>query len=385
MAFLTRRWPWMLVVAALVIAVAYLPPQMPEQPDPYRGEWQSYPTPEARLAKRLGDDYLRTADRQRTLNVGDSLMRILSSRGVRGGSVVPLSPRPALDSIARVIARASTPPVPLSPEVRASVAFVPSDPTEYDATFNVYLPAATDGRTCIAAHPVAPTDRRPESVRARQELGPCAFFAAFGLPGRGVARWLASRGYDVAMDPDWQLPRHTRLPSEQPSATQWLQFTLARFQVAPRLESYWVLADQSIYWSSFTGSACAAGDSNACHQYFFSAIAPPLRRRGTPMPGVIEFRPWWSSSEFGALAALVRDQGPDRFAKFWRSDLPPEQAFDQAFTVPFDRWAPAWAQTVYGSVRVGVRTRPGELISTLIWVGLCVGACVGLTLGRRVA
>ena len=123
MAFLTKRWPWTLFVAALAIAVAYLPPQPPEEPDPYRGEWQSYPTPEARLAKRLGDDYNRMADRQHVLKVRDSLMKVLSSRPTRTGTVTGLSPRRALDSITQVIARAATPPVQtLSPEVRASIA-----------------------------------------------------------------------------------------------------------------------------------------------------------------------------------------------------------------------------------------------------------------------
>lgn len=385
MAFLMKRWPWTLLVAALVIAVAYLPPQRPEEPDPYRGQWQSFPTPESRLAKRLGDDYLRMADHQRTVRVRDSLMSVLSSRKARGGSVTALSPRRDLDSLAGIVARAATPAVPrLSPDVRAVFAFVPSAPAEFDATYNAYLPAGTDGRTCIATQPVALNRERP-SVRPRQVLGPCAFFSAFGLPGRQVERWLASRGYDVALDPDWQLPRHTPQPPVQASAAQWVQFTLSRFQLAPRPDDYWELDGASMYWGSLTGSACASGNRGACRQYFFSPLEEPVRRRGTSIPGVIEFRPWWSYQEYGALATLVRDQGPDRFAKFWRSDLPPEQAFDQAFTVPFDQWAPAWARTAYGPVRTGVHIRLSEFAVTVLWIGLCVGACVVLALTRRVA
>lgn len=388
MAFLTKYWPSTLFVAAVAIAVAYLPPQRPEEPDPYRGEWQSYPTPEARLAKRLGDDYARMAARQHVVTVRDSLMKVLSSHPTRPGTVTGLSPRRGLDSITQVIARAAAPPVPtLNPEVRATIALVPAAPALWDATYNIYLPTATDGRTCIATHPVATIgNRRPESLRARRELGPCAFFAAFGLPGREIERWLAARDYNVAMDPDWQLPRHTPPPADELSATQWLQFALARTGLAPRPEFFYEIEGGSLYWYSFTGAACAAGDRVACRYYFFlPPPAPDIRRRGAPVPGIVEFRPWSSSQQYGALATLVRDQGPDRFAKFWRSDLPPEQAFNQAFTVPFDRWAPAWARTVYGTVRIDVRTRPREVASTLIWIGLCVGACVGLALTRRVA
>lgn len=388
MAFLTKYWPSTLFVAAVAIAVAYLPPQRPEEPDPYRGEWQSYPTPEARLAKRLGDDYARMAARQHVVTVRDSLMKVLSSHPTRPGTVTGLSPRRGLDSITQVIARAAAPPVPtLNPEVRATIALVPAAPALWDATYNIYLPTATDGRTCIATHPVATIgNRRPESLRARRELGPCAFFAAFGLPGREIERWLAARDYNVAMDPDWRLPRHTPPPADELSATQWLQFALARTGLAPRPEFFYEIEGGSLYWYSFTGAACAAGDRVACRYYFFlPPPAPDIRRRGAPVPGIVEFRPWSSSQQYGALATLVRDQGPDRFAKFWRSDLPPEQAFNQAFTVPFDRWAPAWARTVYGTVRIDVRTRPREVASTLIWIGLCVGACVGLALTRRVA
>lgn len=387
MAFLTKRWPWMLIVAASAIAVAYLPPQRPEESDPDRGEWQSYPTPEARLAKRLGDDYSRMADRQHVRTVRDSLMRVLSSRPERTGTVIGLSPRRELDSITQALARVATPPIPLNPEVRASIALVPTTLARWDATYNVYLPTSTDGRTCIATHPVDATKNRlSESFRARQALGACAFFAAFGLPGREIEQWLAARDYNVAMDPDWQLPRHTPPPADELSAIQWVEFTLARAGLAPRPEFFYEIEEGSVYWDSFTGSACAAGDRVACQQYFFSTPpAPDMRHRGMPVPGVIPFRPWWSSQAYGALAALVRDQGPDRFAKFWRSNLPPEQAFDHAFTVPFDRWAPGWARTVYGAVRIDVRTRPREVASTLLWIGLCVGVCVGLALSRRVA
>jgi hypothetical protein len=154
--------------------------------------------------------------------------------------------------------------------------------------------------------------------------------------------------------------------------------------MAPRPDLYWELEGESMYWGSLTGSACASGDREACRRYFFSSIATPPHRRGTPIPGVIEFRPWWFSPEYGAMAALVRDQGTDRFAKFWRSDLPPEQAFDQAFTVSFDQWAHSWAQAAYGPVRTGVHIRLGEFALTLLWIGLCVGACAGLATTRRV-
>ena len=38
-----------------------------------------------------------------------------------------------------------------------------------------------------------------------QALGPCAFYGAYGIPGREVGRWVAGDGYQFAMYPRWWL------------------------------------------------------------------------------------------------------------------------------------------------------------------------------------
>src|SRR5439155_845596 len=75
------------------------------------------------------------------------------------------------------------------------------------------FPDSSDRTTCVALIPawrwtgtlaVQPQVRhqRVEDM-LRTALGPCAFYAAYGTPGRGVRHWLAKRGYDLARVPLW--------------------------------------------------------------------------------------------------------------------------------------------------------------------------------------
>lgn len=381
MAYLTRRWPWGIVVAALAILVAYLPPQPPPEPDRLRDDWQSYPTPESRLAKRLGDDYARAAARAHITRLRDSLMRVLAARAARPGTVTGLSPGPALDSTVRAFTKAATPPLPsLSPDVRGALAMVWAGPATWEASSNAYLPSGTDGHTCIVSQAVDPNGQH-QFGRPSEALGPCAFFMAFGLPGREIGHWLESRDYDLASMPDWTIGLHPRVPPGPPTVDLWLRAALGRLGGALPAGDPWASPPYpSIYWRSFSGAACAAGDRAACRRYLITD-----GHRSTSLPGMIRRRyNYWFSGDGMALASLVRDQGVERFARFWRSPLGPEAAFDQAFTVSFDQWAPLWARSQIGPVRIDVRTRAREVISSLLWVGVCIGACVRLAMTRRV-
>ena len=377
MATLIRHWPRLLPLAALAILVAYLPPQRPAEPDVPRGAWQDYPTPEGRLAQRLGDDYFRAAGRAQVIALRDSLMRVLATRGARPGTVIALSP-PRLDSTARAVAKAAAPAVAsLSTDIRSAFALVPIEPTVWGTGANTYLPRATDGHTCIAMQAVDPRDQTPSLRHPTEALGPCTFFIAFGLPGREMQRWLESRQYEFAWDPGWSRAAHAPFPPDEPTLGLRVESLLSRLTTS---DVTYYSPYQSVYWRSFSEAACGTGDVGACRRYFFTDSSA----RRSPIPGVIQDRPYFYSESNRVMSTLIREQGVDRFTHFWRSPLPPEQAFDSAFTVPFSRWAPAWVRTVGGSVRVDVVTRPGEIASSLAWIGLCVGACVGLALTRRV-
>jgi hypothetical protein len=110
MARLMRYTPWAGALAALAIAVAYLPPQPPPSPNPYSGSWQSYPTREARLAGRLRDEYRQASARAASRALRDSLMQVISHRTGHPGTVEFLGRGGRMDSAARLVLRAAIPP-----------------------------------------------------------------------------------------------------------------------------------------------------------------------------------------------------------------------------------------------------------------------------------
>ncbi|HMC18192.1 MAG TPA: hypothetical protein VKH16_03165, partial [Gemmatimonadales bacterium] len=81
------------------------------------------------------------------------------------------------------------------------------------------LPDSSDRATCIALIPAWYWRRGfpgPLEDRLRRGLGPCAFFARWGVPGEPVRVWMARRHYDLASVPSWGRER-----SEPPEAS-WM-------------------------------------------------------------------------------------------------------------------------------------------------------------------
>lgn len=385
MAYLIRRAPWAAVLVALAILAAYLPPQPPPTPDPYLGRWQSYPTPEGRLAKRLGDDYAQVAERTYMLHLRDSLMRVIAARQVHPGEIAALAPFRAWENASRATTNAARPSVAaLSPDVRAAFALVAASSRDFWTTNNIYLPLATDGHTCLAVQGVV-ADRGavPKTVtvsRPSEVLGPCGFFAAFGLPGPQIRRWLEAREYDFAQNADWQAQRQTPEQPERHDAELWMQLALSRLGVMNRPDRMPSLFD-SPYGLPISATGCAVGKQDACRRFFFTDSAD----RGSPIQNVVRVCYYCFSRRGQMLATLVSEQGPDRFRKFWQSSLPPEEAFDRSFSIPFARWGPTWVRTTYGGISVDVVTTLREVGSSVVWTLLCAGICAGLALTRRVA
>lgn len=378
MASLGLRAPLVAILVALAILTAYLPPQPRQHRDYYGMSWQDFPTPEARTAARLGAEYRAAVDRVKIRDLRDSVMRVLSRRPSRGGQVWGMSTRMVFDSALRILLRAATPPTALASDVQTVFGVTPGNPFYVQRV--TLLPTATDGHACVILE-TADTARRPvfRMAHPRDALGPCAFFAAFGLPGKGVAQWLEYRGYDVAWLPDWTVRPHAPYPMERSTATEWFETTLSHLGGVTTPGDY--LGYAGLYWESGSLLSCATGKVEGCHRYFFTLRGDLVRH---PMPGAYEGIPSFNDATGRVLATLVREQGPERFAKFWRSPLPPQQAFDAAFTVPFDQWAPAWAKSNFPPFNVGVSTETRELGSSLLWIGLGLAACAGFALSRRV-
>jgi hypothetical protein len=146
-------------------------------------------------------------------------------------------------------------------------------------------------------------------------LGPCAFFAAFGEPGIGVARWLRSTGFAFTLAADWSIPVR-----------------------ADRLRTLHYLRDAQFVmddWHPGDGLAhCLAREAQPCS----TEIVAPRRRDGAAVwGGVVDQNRGYDFSNTGwrgvgaaLLSDMAREYGEDKFARFWRSDRLVGEAFREA-------------------------------------------------------
>ena len=197
------------------------------------------------------------------------------------------------------------------------------------------LPEATDGQRCLVLVRLrGTTAAHIEALRNERLAGVCAFFAVFGLPGTGVARWLSSTGYTFARQSDWDVPR---APSTDPRA---------------------------FYGLSVAGSGCLTGKANACVLALGAISAADSTSARAAMPRVASALngsgPRVLTSPTGPAAALgdvegrllsdmVRDLGPERFARFWRADSAPDVALAAATGTSLDVWTHGWLMRAYGA------------------------------------
>jgi hypothetical protein len=236
------------------------------------------------------------------------------------------------------------------------------------------LPDSTNRATCLAYVPIIywgrpgvlrrthPAPSKELAELLRNGLGTCAYFAAFGTPGDDIGRWLTSRHYELALYP-WGL----RVPPESTRAGTLLD------------------ADKPWFWSFVyryqPGAVeCMAGRADACRRI---ALA---RGSGDPVPVVSAEQQWWKPpSPAGAdryFADLIDDIGPERFGRFWNSELPADTALATAMRKPVGEWTRRWQATLVPPIRLGPMAPPSAtVLATLLGVAAVV--LVMLTATRR--
>src|SRR5436305_8807676 len=136
------------------------------------------------------------------------------------------------------------------------------------------LPDSTDRTTCVALIPAwyrTATLRTSSGPGRRQQvedwlqagLGPCAFLAAWGVPGSDVRRWLARRSYDLAAFPSWD--RDWSMQSQ----SQWMSVRFATdAKAAP---TWWWPA---VYGHPIAAIGCLAGRAASCRTAVLSDSVP---------------------------------------------------------------------------------------------------------------
>lgn len=155
--------------------------------------------------------------------------------------------------------------------------------------------------------------------RSLRALGVCGFYATFGVPGAHVAEWMAHGGYHytdfVFVD---RFPR--------------MGFTGVRGAFGRN--------DRGI---SLRLQSCAAGVDEACERVFldpqerWNPARVTLYNPGHPPRAAFsdQSRAWL---DIALLGWLEKEFGAEAVGRFWRSDAPVKEAFEDAFPVSLADW-----------------------------------------------
>ncbi len=367
MARAVRRWLVAGVLACCALAVALLPPREPRIR--YRVVYgDGYGIP----AVRLNRERLRFEDalaRLRLLALRDSLVLPAGAAGVRenGGRIRvvadPGIPSRVVDQIARSSERSWERTAPHDTTVSVVVVALIDTATVVEGyrrelpwvmrTTHI-LPTEEEHPICMHVIDFGMFEVRSlaegeswlagwRAASLRRGLGACAYYAAFGLPGREVGHWLESLGYLPLLNADWS-------GSEPGERYAWLR------EGSSHPAWIWDLPADLI--------GCAAGDRARCRR----AARAGGGREGRLLvpapitaPGIVLFggpRTYGNSWTDGLgpatqeyLSDMVGAFGHERFARFWQSDAPVEEAFAAAMGVPLDEWTMQWARRYIGVPR----------------------------------
>ncbi|PYP16033.1 MAG: hypothetical protein DMD52_08590 [Gemmatimonadetes bacterium] len=381
-----RWWLAAVLLACGAVAVAYLPPRgaarqaglgdAPIRQTPARlraqalaAQWRvanlALRLPEYR--KRLQPELLRRRERDEP---GPALL-IESSESL--APLVRERVRPVLDEVSRQLGLGVTKvSVGLVVDPRRYVSAKAAATPSQDFASPAYLfPDSSDRTTCVALIPAWEWTRTLAGmVPARIEdwirtgLGPCAFYAVYGAPGKEVRHWLAKRGYDLARVPFWDRER-----PERP------QDSFVMYQNGTRW--WW----RSVYQFPVTAIGCMAGRTTSCRAAVLSGAA---EWTGDSLPRFLESDPraWWRGQRLlysdRYLADVVREVGHDRFLRFWNSPDPVDTALAAALKMPVGEWTERWQRRFVPRLPLG----PAAPLSATV-LGLLLGgaAVVVVALG----
>ena len=402
------------LIAAAVAACAFIA-ALKLPPDHESRERRMRHVPEVRVQNRARARYREAREKLALLERRDLALGLASrSRpaaegrpGIVFDPYIPRALRSSLDSmIGRELEGLRTPldaaPVVvyivLDTATRGDDALPAASRTRWiDAQY--VLPAATDGRTCVSIVRVGQsalddrTRRNDRLVRdialegaSGKMLGPCAFIGAHGPPGREIGRWLATTHHGLllrAPAPDTDTLRSSRpgMLGERESIVE-----LILRSTGWSLQRDWLHPDVI---------ACAAGRDDRCLDAVGASGLDStrgsgpllLRSAGTPFD-----RDAWPDERTrlmgtgGWLFASLHDRiGPEAFARFWTSDLPPDQAWAAATGVSLAESSRGWIGETFDVGRTRQWPHPGALLLQLALAAAGIGGATVLRQRRTVS
>jgi len=257
------------------------------------------------------------------------------------------------------------------------------------------------GATCVA---FLPGGRQKDGTigvawyQLESALAPCVLLAGFGRPGRAVERWLAGTRYAAAGSTAWL--NRNKIFIDGLTAAPWMPEYGYETERTPYRGL--LLANETAqevaqllsppYELGAYGLRCTAGDAASCVAGVLDSATVARRTRGLPpdltYSSALLDRPqprslgtprppgeWW-------LSDLIRDQGREKFARFWKSSAPFESAFRDAFGEdlgPWTRrwsvrqWDNSWFEKYRHSPRIlGATLEPSWLVLVLGWAGVAL-------------
>jgi hypothetical protein len=193
-------------------------------------------------------------------------------------------------------------------------------------------------------------------------LGPCRFYAAYGLPGADVSEWLASGGSGFAMAPA-NKEEAQRFDRGRPFGLRYANLSLlpeAEACLAGRMDDCTSFVMSKRTRSGLTGDATRTKTSYPERIYSWDGnLRSPQRPGGKHLTLVADLE-----AEFGA----------DRFQSFWSSNQPMETAFASAFGLPLDEWTHDWLNARFMPDKLG----PGISWETLLYSLALISFCVSI-------
>jgi len=391
-----KRWRWIIVasLACLALALAYVPP---------RGATSSYrspfmpqaprATPARQRAQAVADEWraadgslrLLRARRQlqqlvRQASAGTSLVVVSESNDV--WTAAPSIADSAIHLAWRQLGLGET-KVSVAVIIQLAAASQGHDRPLPDEGSAAYLaPDSTDRTTCIAVVSLGrywtrvfardprvrvqvPFDVLVQSLKAG--LGPCAFYAAYGTPGKSVRGWLGARGWDLALTLD--------------AGPRGRQGSSLIGMADPRYPWYW----DAIYALPPTAVACLASRPEGCRA---AVLAGASDDPVIPFPDIVGMdRRWWRTNPRLVegrrfLGDVAREVGRDRFLSFWTSALPVDTALAAALKRPVGEWTADWQRDLVRPIRLGPAPPLGAVAIALLIAALAV-AVVAVTASRR--
>jgi len=390
-----RVWVALAIAACGIVAVAYLPPRGGvSEPVSRFGPRVPQSTPARLRAQALAGQW---RDAQAALSLAQHRQRMEPSFAriqaahegptvvVEGPDSIPLAAHrrvaEAMDSAWRHLGLGAAKiavgvVIELMGRVRVATATTPvvqQGPPAY------LLPDSSDRTTCIALIPAGPywtrvlLRKQPEDPRFSLEqwmtnrLGPCAFYAAHGTPGKPVRWWMARRGYDLSLSPAWADPNFTQLWAT------W--FTDSRGRV------YWDL----VYRYPFSTVACFGGRPDGCRASVLEDASGGFQDT-LPKIVVTEFRGFWRGQRLVPgerfLADVAREVGRDRFQRFWNSTEPVDTTLTEALRMPVGEWTERWERRFVPRLPLGPAAPLSASVLALLLAAAAVGS-VALTARRR--